>query len=193
MDLFDIIMLSFIAIVGFAAVSSNIKEKMEEKGKESEKEKELRKNTILCTLIFITATIALPILLWKMDFPKQGIGAVVAVFILIDFVFLFSLIGVFDETIPQGLDNIAQNTISEVSPSQQDVNIYLTSAELEEILLIVKNDTSCEKIPGSQEYLISVLQQKIEEQKEIEKQNKKKQAMLMNSAACASYAISHMR
>ena len=33
MDLFDIIMLSFIAIVGFAAVSSNIKEKMEEKGK----------------------------------------------------------------------------------------------------------------------------------------------------------------
>ena len=46
MDLFDIIMLSFIAIVGFAAVSSNIKEKMEEKGKESEKEKEL-KNTIL--------------------------------------------------------------------------------------------------------------------------------------------------
>lgn len=116
-----------------------------------------------------------------------------AVFILIDFVFLFSLIGVFDETIPQGLDNIAQNTISEVSPSQQDVNIYLTSAELEEILLIVKNDTSCEKIPGSQEYLISVLQQKIEEQKEIEKQNKKKQAMLMNSAACASYAISHMR
>lgn len=34
---------------------------------------------------------------------------------------------------------------------------------------------------------------KIEEQKEIEKQNKKKQAMLMNSAACASYVISHMR
>ena len=29
MDLFDIIMLSFIAIVGFTAVSSNIKEKME--------------------------------------------------------------------------------------------------------------------------------------------------------------------
>ena len=187
------VILSVIAIVGFAAVSSNIKEKMEEKGKNQKKEMELRKNTILCTLIFITATIALPILLWKMEFPKQGIGVVVAVFILIDFVFLFSLIGVFDETIPQGLDNIAQNTISEVSPSQQDVNIYLTSAELEEILLIVKNDTSCEKIPGSQEYLISVLQQKIEEQKEIEKQNKKKQAMLMNSAACASYAISHMR
>ena len=39
-------MLSFIAIVGFAAVSSNIKEKMEERGKESGKEKEL-KNTIL--------------------------------------------------------------------------------------------------------------------------------------------------
>ena len=37
---------------------------------------------------------------------------------------------------------------------------------------------------GNQEYLISVLQQKIEEQKEIEEQNKKKQAMLMNSAAC---------
>ncbi len=43
MDLFDIIMLSFIAIVGFAAVSSNIKEKMEERGKESGKEKELKK------------------------------------------------------------------------------------------------------------------------------------------------------
>lgn len=54
---------------------------------------------------------------------------------------------------------------------------------------MVKNDTSCEKIPGSQEYLISVLQQKIEEQKEIEKQNKKKQTMLMNSAACASCVI----
>ena len=61
--------------------------------------------------------------------------------------------------------------------------------------LLNKNssDTSYEKIPGSQEYLISVLQQKIEEQKEIEKQNKKKHAMLMNSAACASYVISHMR
>lgn len=70
-------------------------------------------------------------------FFKTGVGAVVAVFILIDFVFLFSLIGVFDETIPQESDNIAQNTISEVSPSQQDVSIYLTSAELEEILLIV--------------------------------------------------------
>ena len=46
MDLFDIIMLSFIAIVGFAAVSSNIKEKMEERGKESGKEKELKKNII---------------------------------------------------------------------------------------------------------------------------------------------------
>ena len=50
MDLFDIIMLSFIAIVGFAAVSSNIKEKMEERGKESGKEKELKKNIILCAL-----------------------------------------------------------------------------------------------------------------------------------------------
>lgn len=189
MDLFDIIMLSFIAIVGFAAVSSNIKEKMEEKGKESEKEKELRKNTILCTLIFITATIALPILLWKMDFPKQGIGAVVAVFILIDFVFLFSLIGVFDKATSQEPDNIIENTIPEVQYSQQAGEIHFTSAELEEILLIFKSDTSCEKIPGSQEYLISVLQQKIEKQKEIEKQNKKKQAMLMNSAACASYVI----
>ena len=72
---------------------------MEKRKKESEKEKELQKNIILCTLIFITATIALPMLLWKMDFSKQGVGAVVAVFILIDFVFLFSLIGVFDETI----------------------------------------------------------------------------------------------
>lgn len=166
---------------------------MEKRKKESEKEKELQKNIILCTLIFITATIALPMLLWKMDFSKQGVGAVVAVFILIDFVFLFSLIGVFDETIPQESDNIAQNTISEVSPSQQDVSIYLTSAELEEILLIVKSDTNYGKIPNSQEYLISVLQQKIHEQKEIEKQNKKKHGMLMNSAACASYVISHMR
>lgn len=119
---------------------------MEKRKKESEKEKELQKNIILCTLIFITATIALPMLLWKMDFSKQGVGAVVAVFILIDFVFLFSLIGVFDETIPQESDNIAQNTISEVSPSQQDVSIYLTSAELEEILLIVKSDTNYGKI-----------------------------------------------
>lgn len=39
MDLFDIIMLSFIAIVGFAAVSSNIKEKMEEKGKNQKKKR----------------------------------------------------------------------------------------------------------------------------------------------------------
>lgn len=39
MDLFDIIMLSFIAIVGFATVSSNIKEKMEERGKEKELKK----------------------------------------------------------------------------------------------------------------------------------------------------------
>lgn len=123
---------------------------MEKRKKESEKEKELQKNIILCTLIFITATIALPMLLWKMDFSKQGVGAVVAVFILIDFVFLFSLIGVFDETIPQESDNIAQNTISEVSPSQQDVSIYLTSAELEEILLIVKSDTNYGKIPNSQ-------------------------------------------
>ena len=90
MDSFDVVILSVIAIVGFAAVSSNIKEKMEEKGKKSEKEKELQKNTILCTLIFITTTIALPILLWKMDFPKQGIGVVVAVFILIDFVSFFA-------------------------------------------------------------------------------------------------------
>lgn len=125
------------------------KREMEKRKKESEKEKELQKNIILCTLIFITATIALPMLLWKMDFSKQGVGAVVAVFILIDFVFLFSLIGVFDETIPQESDNIAQNTISEVSPSQQDVSIYLTSAELEEILLIVKSDTNYGKIPNS--------------------------------------------
>ena len=48
MDSFDVVILSVIAIVGFAAVSSNIKEKMEEKGKKSEKEKELQKNTILC-------------------------------------------------------------------------------------------------------------------------------------------------
>lgn len=39
MDLFDIIMLSFIAIVGFAAVSSNIKEKMEEKEKNQKKKR----------------------------------------------------------------------------------------------------------------------------------------------------------
>ena len=193
MDSFDVVILSVIAIVGFAAVSSNIKEKMEEKGKNQKKEMELRKNTILCTLIFITATIALPILLWKMEFPKQGIGVVVAVFILIDFVFLFSLIGVFDKATSQEPDNIIENTIPEVQYSQQAGEIHFTSAELEEILLIFKSDTSYEKIPGSQEYLISVLQQKIEEQKEIEKQNKKKQAMLMNSAACASYAISHMR
>lgn len=43
MDSFDVVILSVIAIVGFAAVSSNIKEKMEEKGKKSEKEKELQK------------------------------------------------------------------------------------------------------------------------------------------------------
>ena len=189
MDSFDVVILSVIAIVGFAAVSSNIKEKMEEKGKKSEKEKELQKNTILCTLIFITTTIALPILLWKMDFPKQGIGVVVAVFILIDFVFLFSLIGVFDKVTSQEPDNIIENTIPEVQYSQQAGEIHFTSAELEEILLIFKSDTSYEKIPGSQEYLISVLQQKIEEQKEIEEQNKKKQAMLMNSAACASCVI----
>ena len=187
MDSFDVVILSVIAIVGFAAVSSNIKEKMEEKGKKSEKEKELQKNTILCTLIFITTTIALPILLWKMDFPKQGIGVVVAVFILIDFV--FSLIGVFDKATSQEPDNIIENTIPEVQYSQQAGEIHFTSAELEEILLIFKSDTSYEKIPGNQEYLISVLQQKIEEQKEIEEQNKKKQAMLMNSAACASCVI----
>ena len=89
MDLFDIIMLSFIAIVGFAAVSSNIKEKMEEKGKESEKEKELKKNIILCALIFMAASVALPILLWYIGFSKQGVGAVIATFVLVDFVFLF--------------------------------------------------------------------------------------------------------
>ena len=94
MDLFDIIMLSFIAIVGFAAVSSNIKEKMEERGKESGKEKELKKNIILCALIFMTASVALPILLWYIGFSKQGVGAVIATFVLVDFVFLFSLIGV---------------------------------------------------------------------------------------------------
>lgn len=82
-----------------------------------------------------------------------------------------------------------ENTIPEVQYSQQAGEIHFTSAELEEILLIFKSDTSYEKIPGSQEYLISVLQQKIEEQKEIEEQNKKKQAMLMNSAACASCVI----
>lgn len=189
MDLFDIIMLSFIAIVGFAAVSSNIKEKMEEKGKESEKEKELRKNTILCAFIIMAASIALPILLWYIDFSKQGVGVVIATFVLVDFVFLFSLIGVFDKATSQEPDNIFENTIPEVQYSQQAGEIHFTSAELEEILLVVKNNTSCEKIPGSQEYLISVLQQKIEEQKEIEKQNKKKQAMLMNSAACASCVI----
>lgn len=193
MDLFDIIMLSFIAIVGFAAVSSNIKEKMEERGKESGKEKELKKNIILCALIFMAASVALPILLWYIGFSKQGVGAVIATFVLVDFVFLFSLIGVFDKTAPEESDNPIKNTIPEVQYSQQAGEIHFTFAELEEILLVVKNDTSCEKIPGSQEYLISVLQQKIEEQKEIEKQNKKKQAMLMNSAACASYVISHMR
>lgn len=145
MDSFDVVILSVIAIVGFAAVSSNIKEKMEEKGKKSEKEKELQKNTILCTLIFITTTIALPILLWKMDFPKQGIGVVVAVFILIDFVFLFSLIGVFDKATSQEPDNIIENTIPEVQYSQQAGEIHFTSAELEEILLIFKSDTSYEK------------------------------------------------
>ena len=183
MDLFDIIMLSFIAIVGFAAVSANIKEKMEERGKESGKEKELKKNIILCALIFMTASVALPILLWYIGFSKQGVGAVIATFVLVDFVFLFSLIGVFDKTAPEESDNPIKNTIPEVQYSQQAGEIHFTSAELEESLLVVKNDTSCEKFPGSQEYLISVLQQKIEEQKEIEKQNKKKQAMLMNSAA----------
>ena len=193
MDLFDIIMLSFIAIAGFAAVSSNIKKGMEKSRKESEKEKELRKNVILCALIFMSASIVLPILLWYIGFSKQGVGVVVATFVLVDFVFLFSLIGIFDKAASQEPDNIIENTIPEVQYSQQDGGIHFTSAELEVILLVVKNDTSCEKIPGSQEYLISVLQQKIEEQKEIEKQNKKKQAMLMNSAACASYVISHMR
>ena len=103
--------------------------------------------------------------------------------------FLFSLIGVFDKATSQEPDNIIENTIPEVQYSQQAGEIHFTSAELEEILLIFKSDTSYEKIPGSQEYLISVLQQKIEEQKEIEEQNKKKQAMLMNSAACASCVI----
>lgn len=89
MDLFDIIMLSFIAIVGFVAVSSNIKEGMEKSRKESEKEKELRKNVILCALIFMSASIVLPILLWYIGFSKQGVGVVVATFVLVDFVFLF--------------------------------------------------------------------------------------------------------
>ena len=39
MDLFDIIMLSFIAIVGFAAVSSNIKEKWKKEEKNQEKKR----------------------------------------------------------------------------------------------------------------------------------------------------------
>lgn len=39
MDSFDVVILSVIAIVGFAAVSSNIKEKMEEKGKKIGKRK----------------------------------------------------------------------------------------------------------------------------------------------------------
>lgn len=186
MDLFDIIMLSFIAIVGFAAVSSNIKKEMEKR------EKELQKNVILCALIFITASIALPILLWYIGFLKQGVGIVIATFVLIDFVFLFSLIGVFDQATPEESDNTIKNTIPEVQYSQQAGEVHFTSAELEGILLVVKNDTSYEKIPGSQEYLISVLQQKIEEQKEIVEQDKKRHAMLTNSAACASYIASHM-
>ena len=78
------------------------------------------------------------LLLWKMDFPKQGIGVVVAVFILIDFEFLFSLIGVFDKATSQEPDNIIENTIPEVQYSQQAGEIHFTSAELEEILLINK-------------------------------------------------------
>lgn len=43
MDSFDVVILSVIAIVGFAAVSSNIKEKMEEKGKNRKKKRNYKK------------------------------------------------------------------------------------------------------------------------------------------------------